>query len=142
MRATLDKIPYTNDLGMTLDRAADGGVEMTLPDREANRNLAGTVHAGLLFTFGETVAGVAAGMQTLERAFPFARGAEISFRRPARGLVRGVARVSKEDTERIVDELERNGRSELKVRAELLGEDDKVVAEVDVDYAFRPHPSR
>ncbi len=60
----------------------------------------------------------------------------------ARGPVRGVARVSKEDTERIVDELERNGRSELKVRAELLGEDDKVVAEVDVDYAFRPHPSR
>jgi acyl-coenzyme A thioesterase PaaI-like protein len=142
MRATLDKIPYTNELGMTLDSVADGGVQMTLPDRNANRNLAGTVHAGLLFTFGETLAGVAAGMQTLERAFPFARGAEITYRRPARGPVRGVARVSKQDTERVLDELARNGRSELRVRAELSGEDGGIVAEVDVDYAFRPHPSQ
>ncbi|MCP4039122.1 MAG: PaaI family thioesterase [bacterium] len=142
MRATLDKIPYTNELGITLDRVDDGAVQMTLPDAASNRNLAGTVHAGLLFTFGETLAGVAAGMQTLERAFPFARGAQIAYRRPARGAVRGVARVSQQDIDRILDELDREGRSELEVRAELAGEDGEVVAEVNVDYAFRPHPSR
>lgn len=140
MRATLDQIPYTNDLGISFDRYVDGAVHMTLPDRDANRNLAGTVHAGLLFTFGETLAGVAAGMQTLDHAFPFARRADITYRRPALGAVRGVACVSQEDTDRILDELARNGRSELNVRAELSGEDGKVVAEVDIDYAFRPHP--
>ena len=38
-----------------------------------------------LYTFGETVAGVAAGIETLDKAFPFARRAEIRYLRPARG---------------------------------------------------------
>jgi acyl-coenzyme A thioesterase PaaI-like protein len=140
MRATLAKIPYTRELGLTLDRVADAEVQMTLPDSDANRNLAGTVHAGLLYTFGETVAGVAAGLETLEHAFPFARRAEIRYRRPARGAVHGTARVEPSDIQRVLDELAREGRSELTVRARLAGDDGETVAEVDVDYAFRPHP--
>jgi len=140
MRATLAKIPYTRELGLTLDRVVDGEVQMTLPDGDANRNLAGTVHAGLLYTFGETVAGVAAGLETLEHAFPFARRAEIRYRRPARGAVHGTARVEPGDIQRVLDELAREGRSELTVRARLAGDDGETVAEVDVDYAFRPHP--
>jgi acyl-coenzyme A thioesterase PaaI-like protein len=142
MRATLAKIPYTNTLGLTLDRVVDGEVQMTLPDGDANRNLAGTVHAGLLYTFGETLAGVAAGLETLEQAFPFARRAEIHYRRPARGTVHGTARVESSDVQRVLDELARDGRSELTVRARLSGDDGETVAEVDVDYAFRPHPGK
>ena len=138
MSATLAKIPYTRELGLRLDRIVDGEVQMTLPDRDANRNLAGTVHAGLLYTFAETVAGVAAGLETLERAFPFARRAEIRYRRPARGAVRGSARVEPREIRRVLDELARDGRSELTVRARLSGDDGETVAEVDVDYAFRP----
>ena len=48
MSATLAKIPYTRELGLRLDRVMEGEVQMTLPDGDANRNLAGTVHAGLL----------------------------------------------------------------------------------------------
>jgi len=142
MSATLATIPYTNTLGLTLDRVVDGEVQMTLPDRDANRNLAGTVHAGLLYTFGETLAGVAAGLETLEQAFPFARRAEIHYRRPARGTLHGTARVESGDVRRVLDELARDGRSELTVRARLSGDDGETVAEVDVDYAFRPHPGR
>ncbi len=140
MSATLAKIPYTSELGLTLDRVVDGEVQMTLPDGEANRNLAGTVHAGLLYTFGETLAGVAAGLETLEQAFPFARRAEIRYRRPAQGSVHGSARVEPSDIQRVLDELARDGRSELTVHARLSGDDGKIVAELDVDYAFRPHP--
>ena len=142
MTATLAKIPYTRELGLTLDRVVDGEVQMTLPDGDANRNLAGTVHAGLLYTFGETVAGVAAGLETLELAFPFARRAEIRYRRPARGAVHGTARVEPGDIQRVLAELAREGRSELTVRARLAGDDGEIVAEVDVDYAFRPHPEK
>ncbi len=138
MRATLAKIPDTRALGLTLDHVVDGEVQMTLPDGDANRNLVGTVHAGLLYTFGETVAGVAAGLETLEHAFPFARRAEIRYRRPARGAVHGTARVEPSEIRRVLDELARDGRSELTVRARLAGDDGKTVAEVDVDYAFRP----
>ena len=138
MGATLAKIPYTRELGLTLDSIVGGEVHMTLPDGDVNRNLAGTVHAGLLYTFGETVAGVAAGLETLEQAFPFARRAEIRYRRPARGAVHGTASVEPEQLRRVQDELAREGRSELTVRARLTGDDGKTVAEVDVDYAFRP----
>jgi acyl-coenzyme A thioesterase PaaI-like protein len=142
MRATLAKIPYTSELGMTLDDVADGGVRMTLPSGKGNLNLAGTVHAGLLYTFGETLAGVAAGLETLDQAFPFARRGEIRYRRPAQGAVHGTARVESQDIQRVLDELARDGRSELTVRATLSGEDGETVAEVDVDYAFRPHPEK
>ena len=138
MSATLATIPYTDGLGLTLDRVADGEVQMTLPDGEANRNLAGTVHAGLLYTFGETLAGVAAGLETLEKAFPFARRGEIRYRRPARGAVHGTARVTADEIRRVLDELAREGRSELTVHARLAGDDGETVAEMDVDYAFRP----
>ena len=142
MSATLAKIPYTSKQGMTLDRVVNGEVRMTLPDGDANRNLAGTVHAGLLYTFGETLAGVAAGLETLEQAFPFARRAEIHYRRPARGAVHGTARVEPHEIRRVLDDLAREGRSELTVRARLVGDDGETVAEVDVDYAFRPHPEK
>lgn len=142
MSATLAKIPYTNGLGLTLDRVVDGEVRMTLPDADANRNLAGTVHAGLLYTFGETLAGVAAGLETLDQAFPFARRAEIQYRRPARGVVHGTAAVEPSEIRRVLDELAKKGRSELSVRAQLADEAGEIVAEVDVDYAFRPHPGK
>jgi uncharacterized protein (TIGR00369 family) len=142
MRAALAKIPYTRELGLRLDRIADGEVQMTLPIAEKNRNLAGTVHAGLLYTFGETLAGVAAALETLERAFPFARRAEIRHLRPARGPLHGTARVPPAEIQRVLAELAREGRSELTVRARLAGDDGATAAEVDVDYAFRPLEGR
>lgn len=142
MRTTLARIPYTRGLELRLDRIADGEVQMTLPDADGHRNLAGTAHAGLLFTFGETVAGVAAGLETLERAFPFARRAAIRYLRPARGALRGAARVAPADLQRVLDELARAGRSELTVHARLAGADERAVAELEVDYAFRAREER
>jgi acyl-coenzyme A thioesterase PaaI-like protein len=138
MDATLAQIPYTRELGFVIEHAAGGDVRMTLPDDPFTRNMAGTVHAGALYTFGETVAGVAAGIETLDKAFPFARRAEIRYRRPARGAIHGLARVERADLERVLAELARDGRSELTVCVRLAGADGETVAEMDVDYAFRP----
>jgi uncharacterized protein (TIGR00369 family) len=138
MGRVLARIPYTRDLGLVIEQVKDGEVWMMLPDHRATQNLAGTVHAGALFTFGETVAGVAAGLQTLDRAFPFARRAEIRYRRPAQGSVRGRAGVAAAEVARIVEEIERDGRSELSVSAVLETADGETIAEVEVEYAFRP----
>ena len=81
---------------------------------------------------------MAAGLETLDKAFPFARRAEIRYRRPARGAVHGKARVEPRDIERVLRELARERRSELSVRVELAGADGETVAEMDGDYAFRP----
>ena len=111
---------------------------MTLPEQRTTQNLVGTVHAGALFAFGETVAGVAAGLETLERAFPFARNARIRFARPATGAVRGRARVPSAEAARVLEEVDSEGRSELTVSVVLEDEGQKTVAELDVEYAFRP----
>jgi len=137
MSATLAKIPYTGGLGLTLDHVYDGEVQMTLPDCAGNQNLAGMVHAGLLFTFGETVAGVAIGLETLDRAFPLARSARVRYRQPGRGALRGIARVEPSEIERVLDELAGDGRAELTVCARLASECGETVAEVEVDYALR-----
>ncbi len=135
--ASLEKIPYTIPMGMVVERAVSGEVEMTLPDATGNQNMVGIVHAGALYTFGETVAGLVAGLDTLDKAFPLARHAEIRYLRPARGAIRGSASVAPSDSERVLLELDRDGRSELSVTVTLADADSVAVAEMQVDYAFR-----
>jgi thioesterase domain-containing protein len=142
IKASLEQIPYTLEMGITIERAASGEVEMMLPDAPANQNMVGIVHAGALYTFGETVAGIAAGIDLLDKAFPLARKAEIRYLRPASGAIRGCARVAAVDSERVLAELSRDGRSELCVAVILSDGDGKIVAEMDVDYAFRAFKSK
>jgi acyl-coenzyme A thioesterase PaaI-like protein len=140
--ASLEQIPYTLEMGIVIERAASGEVEMTLPDATANQTMVGIVHAGALYTFGETVAGIAAGSDLLDKAFPLARKAEIRYSRPASGAIRGRAKVAAVDSERVLAELSRDGRSELGVAVILSDGDGKIVAEMNVDYAFRAFKSR
>jgi len=84
------------------------------------------------------VAGVAAGFDILDRAFPLARRGEIRYLRPARGAIQGRASVAPSDSKRVALELDRDGRSELRVAVTLLDSSGETVAEMDVDYALRP----
>jgi acyl-coenzyme A thioesterase PaaI-like protein len=140
--ASLEAIPYTLGMGIIVGDVASGEVEMTLPDATRNQNMVGIVHAGALYSFGETVAGIAAGFEILDKAFPLARKAEIRYLRPARGAIRGIAQVAPADSERVLLELARDGRSELRVAVVLADPDGKTVAEMDVDYAIRPREKR
>ena len=140
--ATLEQIPFTRELGITVDHASSGQVQMTLPDAEISKNMVDIVHAGALYTFGETVAGVAAGFDTLDTAFPLARRAEIRYLRQARGAVRGSARIAPDDSKRVARELARDGRSELSVAVRLEDSEGNTVAEMDVDYSFRAQSFR
>ncbi len=137
MAANLAKIPYTLEMGIVIDHASSADVQMTLPDSTSNQNRVGIVHAGALYTFGETVAGVAAGFDILDKAFPLARRGEIRYLRPARGAIQGRASVAPSDSKRVALELDRDGRSELRVAVALLDSSGETVAEMDVDYALR-----
>ncbi len=135
--ASLKKIPYTAGLGIIIDHADSAEVQMTLPDASISQNMLGIVHAGALYTFAETVAGVAAGFDHLDVAFPLARKAEIHYLRPARGAIHAHAKIDAADSTRVAEELERDGRSELSVAVQLSDSSGQIVAEAAVDYAFR-----
>ncbi|MDP6980201.1 MAG: YiiD C-terminal domain-containing protein [Myxococcota bacterium] len=138
----LEQIPFTVDMGVVVEHASKSEVCMTLSDKRSNQNMVGIVHAGALFTFGETVAGIAAGFDTLDKAFPLARNASIEYKRPARGDIRATAVVPGSESDRVVTELDRDGRSELDVIVSLEDTQGEQVAEMNVHYSFRPREKR
>ncbi len=139
---SLEQIPFTLPMGVLVEHANREEVCMTLSDKASNTNMVGIVHAGALYTFGETVAGIAAGFETLDRAFPLARNGTIRYLRPARGEIRGRARVPAGESDRVVAELDQDGRSELDVRVSLEDARGEIVAEMEVHYSFRPREKR
>jgi acyl-coenzyme A thioesterase PaaI-like protein len=139
---SLEQIPFTLPMGVHVEQATREEVCMTLSDRASNTNMVGIVHAGALYTFGETVAGIAAGFETLDRAFPLARNGSIQYLRPALGEIRGRVRVPAAESDRVVAELDQDGRSELDVRVSLEDAAGKIVAEMEVHYSFRPREKR
>ncbi|MBC8292520.1 MAG: YiiD C-terminal domain-containing protein [Proteobacteria bacterium] len=138
MGANLERIPFTLEMGLVIERLQDGETHMLLPAGRGNHNLVGTVHAGAVFTFAETVAGVAAGADTLEHGFPFVRSARVRYLRPGDGELHGHASVEAEDVARVLAELSEYGRSRLSVSVKIEDTEGRLVAELDVDYAFRP----
>ena len=136
--ASIASIPYTAGMGITIDEAAVGNTAMTLADAEENQNLVGIVHAGALFTFGETVAGISIGFDTLEIAFPLARNAEIRYLRPAIGPISARAKVPDAELAEFQDQLKRERRAEISVDVRLSNSTGEKVAEMVVHYSFRP----
>ena len=139
---SLLQIPFTLEMGVVVEHATQAEVCMTLSDQPSNTNMVGIVHAGALYTFGETVAGIAAGFETLDKAFPLAREGTIRYLRPALGEIRGRASVPRAQSDRIVAELDQDGRSELDVRVSLEDAKGEIVAEMEVHYSFRPREKR
>jgi len=139
---SLQQIPFTIDMGVVVEHASKDEVRMTLTDKKSNQNMVGIVHAGALYTFGETVAGIAAGFDTLDKAFPLARNATIDYKRPARGDIRAWAAVPSSESDRVVAELDRDGRSELDVTVSLEDTQGEQVAVMNVHYSFRPREKR
>jgi acyl-coenzyme A thioesterase PaaI-like protein len=142
IEASLQQIPFSLEMGVVVEKANTGEVHMTLTDKTSNQNMVGIVHAGALYTFGETVAGIAAGFDTLDKAFPLARNASIEYKRPALGVIHGRVKVPKRETDRVVAELDRDGRSELSVTVALENAKSELVAEMNVHYSFRPREKR
>ncbi len=138
----LEQIPFTVDMGVVVERASKSEVCMTLSDKKSNQNMVGIVHAGALYTFGETVAGIAAGFDTLDKAFPLARNGNIEYKRPARGDIRARATVPTTESDRVAAELDRDGRSELDVTVSLEDMQGEQVAVMNVHYSFRPREKR
>ncbi len=140
--ASIASIPYTAEMGIAIDQAAVGDTTMTLTDSNENQNLVGIVHAGALFTFGETVAGISIGFDTLDIAFPLARKAEIRYLRPAIGAISARARVPDAELESFSSRLRRERRAEVSVDVGLTDSAGETVAEMVVHYSFRPAERR
>lgn len=132
------KIPFLAKLAVKLDCASPAGALLLLPYDHGNDNYVGTVHAGAIFTFGETAAGVAAGsVFDLSRVGMLAREATIEYLKPARTALVATSRIPADQVETTRRKIEEQGKATLAVSVEITDESGEEVARMVVQYRFR-----
>jgi acyl-coenzyme A thioesterase PaaI-like protein len=129
------ELPFPKYIGIAGEE--DGW--LALADRESLRNHVGTMHAGALFTLGETASG-AAMLRTLAPALagamPVAKSASISYRRPARGAIRAMGTLM-ESTEAIAARLKSEGKTTFDINVMLRDESGTEIATMTVTWHVR-----
>lgn len=94
-------VPFVRHAGITLREVGCGFATAVLADRPELRNHVGTMHAGALYTLGETASGAAiagAIAPILAEARPLATAARIEYLRAARGEIIATATIAEAET--------------------------------------------
>jgi uncharacterized protein (TIGR00369 family) len=118
IRSGIERMPYNAMLGVRIVEMDGGHAKGALAARPEVGNHVGTMHAGAQFSLIEAASGAAvssAFLDLLGRATPLAQGAEVTYRRPARGDVVADAVLSPEEIDRVRRELDTHGRARFDV---------------------------
>lgn len=133
-------IPFNRHIGLEVAEVAPGRGVVRLPDRDELRNHVGSQHAGALFGAGEAASGAAfvgAFAERLADLTPLAQGAEIAYRKIAKGAITATGTLG-QDRDELLERLDAEGTIEFPVGVELTDASGEVVATMTV----RWHVSR
>ncbi len=112
---------------------------MRLPDEKKLLNHVGSQHAGGLFSAGEAASGAAfvgAFAESMSDITPLARSAEIEYLKLAKGAITATATLGG-DKDKLIEQLDDEGRVEFPVEVELTDEDGQAVAHMSVAWHVR-----
>jgi uncharacterized protein (TIGR00369 family) len=128
-------VPFVRHAGITLREVGCGTATAALPDQPELRNHIGTLHAGALFTLGETASGAAVAgaiAPILADSRPLATSARIEYLRAARGEIVATAIIAEAEglQARVVSE----GRVSVPVRVALQDSKGVEVGRLEVDW--------
>lgn len=100
---TRQLVPLLDYMQLRVVAAVPGSATVEIP-QGPNGNHFGAVYAGALFSIGEVLGGIIP-MVTWEAPgyVPLVKDLQISFRRPAKGVVRASASLGDEDVQRVAD---------------------------------------
>jgi acyl-coenzyme A thioesterase PaaI-like protein len=146
-------IPYNTHLELEFLELADGSGSVRLPDEAKPRNHVGSQHAGGLFSAGEVASGAArpeaagsagcagygvvgAFAERMSEITPLARSAEIEYLKLAKGAITATATLGG-DKDKLIEQLDHEGRVEFPVEVELTDEDGQAVAHMSVAWHVR-----
>jgi uncharacterized protein (TIGR00369 family) len=140
-------VPANRAVGLRIGEVtADSGlVVVTLPPRRRNENVGGTIHGGVLLALAETVHGIAVLWQfSPARHTMVSKESRIEFVAPARGELSVRFGLDPGTRQRIADELERSGRSEVQLASVVRDAAGHEVARLFATYVVqrRPRPVR
>lgn len=129
-------VPFAKHTGVELLSMGDGSGVAQLEERPHGLNHIATHHAGALFTLAEAASGCAmagAFAPVLMSVRPVAANANISYRRPARGLITATAQVDTKP-EDLLAVLKETGKVQFKVSVVLHNTAQEEVASMNVDW--------
>lgn len=127
-------VPMVKYLGLEIVEVGPGRGVVRLPDRPDLLNHVKSQHAAGLFAAAETASGAAmtgALADRLAGVTPLAKGAEIAYKRLAKGPVLATATLS-EAADEITRRLDADGKAEFEANVELTDEPGAVVATMTV----------
>jgi acyl-coenzyme A thioesterase PaaI-like protein len=140
IRAGLAKaVPMNSYLGLELLEVSEGRGVVRLPDDARMLNHVGSQHAAGLFAAGEFASGAAmtgALFAHLATATPLAAGADITYKKLAKGPILATARLG-EAPSGIIERLTADGRTNFATEVELTDEAGVVVATMTVQWNLR-----
>jgi acyl-coenzyme A thioesterase PaaI-like protein len=132
-------IPFNTHLGLEVVELGPGRGVVRLPDRAELRNHVGSQHAGALFAAGEAASGgafVGAFAERLAEITPLAEGAEIAYRRIARGTITATGTLSA-DADELLAQLDEEGAVRFTVEVDLTDGSGDTIAEMSVRWHVR-----
>lgn len=129
------QVPFAGNMGAHVAEMGDGVARLELPDKPSNHNHIRSVHAGALYTLGETAAGVALSTRFDIMSVPFvAKQGRIEYIAKAFGDITAIATLDDAATAQAKADLEANDKADMTVIADLQNADAKTVAKVFIDF--------
>jgi uncharacterized protein (TIGR00369 family) len=135
----LSTVPYAAHTGVDLIEVAPGAAIAVLDQRDEVSNHIGTMHAGALFTLGETASGgamVGTFKDLMGQIRPVAANASIRYTRLAKGKLTAQARCS-EAPEALRGRLDADGKVAFDVEVDIQDADGQSVAGMTVAWHVR-----
>ena len=132
-------VPLVRTMHIEYLELSDERALLRLPDDAAFHNHIGGLHAGAIFSLGESASGaivIAAFNEQLARSVPLAGEASITYKRVAMGPVLAEARLGKAKAD-VVAELDSGENGRFPVEVTLTTEDGTVTAEMTVVWVLR-----
>jgi thioesterase domain-containing protein len=131
-------VPMLGAMGIEVLEAAPGLVRTRLPFDPRNGNHVGTVYAGALFSFLESIGGaVVLTTFDVSRYIPIVVEGTIRYLRPVTGAVECEVRVSDAERDAVHAALAQDPKHRWTLSSRAVAEDGRVACEADFVYRFR-----
>ena len=138
LEKALQSVPFLAALGVRVEDARPGKVVLRLPAVDANRNFAGVVQSGAVFSVGELAAAVAVKTHPhLIDVELLQKGSRIRYHSTSSKDLTAHAEVTREQVEAVRRELDATGRAQLEVGVHVLDGHGNDVAELHGTFALR-----